>query len=314
MSLQFEDVSLFPLSEVSLAIADGTIAGLVGLDGSGKSLLLRLAAGKVQPRKGKVEATPPAVLVEIGSQARLEIVSALAANPRVLLLDHALAILDGVSLTQCLKQLHTLRRRGSVVVISSHDLDLLERNCDVVVALEEGRVHLQGDPGLVLAHYREGILARSRAIGGGAELEPTERRGDRRVEIMAIEIRGESGDSTTTVRSGEQISVSAALCFLAPVESAVAGLLIRSRIGVSVYGTNTELEQTPIGPRRAGETVTVEFRFRCDLCPQEYTLTVASHDPDGTEHDWLEEAVLFSVVDSRYTAGVANLRARLRVY
>ena len=51
------------------------------------------------------------------------------------------------------------------------------------------------------------------------------------------------------------------------------------------------------------------FRFRCDLCPGEYTLTAASHDPDGTAHDWIENALAFVVTDPRYTAGVANLRA-----
>ena len=56
----------------------------------------------------------------------------------------------------------------------------------------------------------------------------------------------------------------------------------------------------------------VSFSFRCELCPQEYTLTVASHDPDGVWHDWLEDAVAFSVSDHRYTAGVANLRATVR--
>jgi lipopolysaccharide transport system ATP-binding protein len=40
---------------------------------------------------------------------------------------------------------------------------------------------------------------------------------------------------------------------------------------------------------------------------------VASHDPDGTRHDWLEEAMSISVADSRYTAGVANLRAQVAV-
>jgi Wzt C-terminal domain len=45
------------------------------------------------------------------------------------------------------------------------------------------------------------------------------------------------------------------------------------------------------------------------LCPGEYTLTAASHDPDGTAHDWIDNALAFVVTDSRYTAGVANLRA-----
>jgi hypothetical protein len=78
-----------------------------------------------------------------------------------------------------------------------------------------------------------------------------------------------------------------------------------------VYGTNTELEKIMLGTRAAGETVRITFRFTCELCPQDYTLTVASHDPDGTRHDWLEEAISISVVDSRYTAGVANLHAEV---
>jgi len=118
---------------------------------------------------------------------------------------------------------------------------------------------------------------------------------------------------TTTVRSGENITARVTLSFHEAVQEPVVGILIRSPAGVSVYGTNTELENVNIGMHRAGETAEVELLFTCDLCPQEYTLTVASHDPDGTHHDWLEEALFFSVVDARYTAGVANLRAKVRV-
>jgi lipopolysaccharide transport system ATP-binding protein len=93
----------------------------------------------------------------------------------------------------------------------------------------------------------------------------------------------------------------------------VIGIMIRTRVGMEVYGTNTELEQVKLGPCDAGQTLRVTFSFRCDLCPQQYTLTAASHDPDGVWHDWLEDAVAFTVTDSRYTAGVANLRARVSV-
>jgi len=89
--------------------------------------------------------------------------------------------------------------------------------------------------------------------------------------------------------------------------------MIRTRIGFEVYGTNTELEKLDLGSRVAGETLRVVFSFPCDLCPQEYTITAASHDRNGVWHDWLEDAVAFSVADTRYTAGVANLRARAEV-
>src|SRR4029077_15380725 len=97
------------------------------------------------------------------------------------------------------------------------------------------------------------------------------------------------------------------------VENPVLGLLIRTQIGFEVYGTNTELEKVQIGPRKAGDTITVLFSFLCDLCPQAYTLTLASHDPDGTAHDWLDDAVAFTVADERGTPGVANLRAKVSV-
>jgi lipopolysaccharide transport system ATP-binding protein len=90
-------------------------------------------------------------------------------------------------------------------------------------------------------------------------------------------------------------------------------MLIRTRIGLNVYGTNTELEGLRLGPVHKQDSRTVEFRFRCDLCPGDYTITAASHDPDGLWHDWLEDAVAFAVADSRYTAGVANLKAQVRI-
>jgi len=40
-------------------------------------------------------------------------------------------------------------------------------------------------------------------------------------------------------------------------------------------------------------------------------LTLASHDPDGSAHDWLDDAVAVTVTDERWTAGVANLRAKV---
>jgi len=126
-----------------------------------------------------------------------------------------------------------------------------------------------------------------------------------------VELRGESGQASAVWRSGEQVTVQVTVQFEQPVSDPVVGILIRTRVGLNVYGTNTELEGLKLGPRQAGESLALDFAFRCDLCPQEYTLTVASHDPDGVWHDWLEEAVAFSVTDSRPTSGVANLRARV---
>ncbi len=114
-------------------------------------------------------------------------------------------------------------------------------------------------------------------------------------------------------KSGEYVSVRATVRFHEAVSEPVIGMLIRTQIGFEVYGTNTELEHVKIGPRKAGETVTVVFQFLCDLCPQPYTLTLVAHDPDGSAHDWLDDAVAVTVADERGTPGVANLRAKVTV-
>jgi lipopolysaccharide transport system ATP-binding protein len=90
-------------------------------------------------------------------------------------------------------------------------------------------------------------------------------------------------------------------------------MIVRTQIGFEVYGTSTAAERVAIGPRKAGESVTVVFAFLCDLCPQAYTLTLYSQDPDGAVHDWLDDAVAFTVTDERATLGVANLRAKVTI-
>ena len=88
----------------------------------------------------------------------------------------------------------------------------------------------------------------------------------------------------------------------------MVGILIRTRIGMDVYGTNTRIEQVELGDFEAGEELEVDFRFECWLTPQQYTLTVATQNPDGSSHDWLDDVVAFDVVDTRSAAGVANLQ------
>jgi hypothetical protein len=139
------------------------------------------------------------------------------------------------------------------------------------------------------------------------------KRGDGRAVIRSIELLGRTGNSTVIWSSGEPVTIRVAVQYQAPVDNPVVGMLIRTRIGLNVYGTNTELERLPFGPCTANETAVVSFAFACELCPGEYTLTIASHDPDGVWHEWLEDAVAFSVSDSRYTSGVANLRAQVSV-
>jgi lipopolysaccharide transport system ATP-binding protein len=211
-------------------------------------------------------------------------------------------------------QLAQFRRAGGTALIVSYDEELLAEICDELWWIVNGKIEQQGAPEEVLRAYRIRAARALRESGNGLspEIAPSMRRGDGRARIERIDLLGEGGPSIVW-RSGEDVRVLVGVRFDRAVADPVIGMLIRTRIGLNVYGTNTELEHLRFGPCAAGDRVEATFAFRCDLCPAEYTLTIASHDPDGVWHEWLEDAVAFSVVDSRYTAGVANLRAKVDV-
>jgi lipopolysaccharide transport system ATP-binding protein len=294
------------LIEIDAVAPDSAVIGIIGENGSGKTRLLRLAAGVDRPVSGSVEVSGPARL--LGPLDALNLAPAAA-----LLIDQTLAQHDWVVRERCAMALDRMRGHGSTILLVSHEEDLLRLLADEVWWLRDGRLAGRGDPEEILAAYRQHIAARVRAWGGAvdAPLSPRMRRGDGRAEVSSIEIIGEDGRPTIVWRSGELAVVKARIQFREAVADPVVGLMIRSRSGVNVYGTNTELERIKLGPCRAGEILEISFAFRCELCPGDYTLTLASHDPDGVWHDWLEDAVAFAVTDGRYTAGVANLRARV---
>jgi lipopolysaccharide transport system ATP-binding protein len=227
--------------------------------------------------------------------------------------EHLLAGIDAVAKAQAVGSMVRLRRAGATIVLVSHDEALLESCADEIWWMRDGALILRGDPSEVLGRYRSHVAGVLRASGAGKlpGLAPTLRSGDGRAVVEAVELLDETGEPATVFRSGEAMAVRVTVRFESGVEDPVVGIMVRTRIGLNVYGTNTELEKIRFGPVDGGEKVCVRFRFGCDLCPGEYSVTVASHDPDGVWHDWMEDAVAFSVVDSRYTAGVANLKARV---
>jgi Wzt C-terminal domain len=229
------------------------------------------------------------------------------------LLDHALAKLDAVTKARTVSQMVQARRAGATYVLISHDESLLESCADEIWWLRDGKLVARGDPHEILTEYRRYVARASREAGRNQEapVAPVLRDGDGRAILRTIELLGADSTPTVVWRSGESAAIRVTMQFNGAVEDPVIGILIRTRIGLNVYGTNTELENIHFGPMRAGDTARITFRFRCELCVGDYTVTAASHDPDGVWHGWLEDAVAFAVSDDRYTAGVANLRAQV---
>jgi ABC-type methionine transport system ATPase subunit len=308
MSIEFRDIEYAPLDRVTVSAPDGAIIGITGVKGSGKAALLRLAAGVERPARGAVIAGESRRLIRLGEALNFSPVDVLA-------LDGALACQDPLVKARACVSLERLRRGGATILLSSYDEPLMKRICDEVWWLNDGRLECKGDAREVLAKFNAFVAERFAAWGRSLSepIDLTQRRGDGRAEIIDIETLNAAGDRTVIWKSGDRVAIRVIVHFREAVDDPVIGIMIRTRVGFEVYGTNTEVERAEIGRCEAGQILRVLFGFRCDLCPGDYTVTAASHDRDGTAHDWLDDAVAFSVTDERSTAGVANLRATVAV-
>ena len=117
-----------------------------------------------------------------GQRTRVSLAKAVINEPEVLLLDEPTASLDpdvGDRMRTYLEQYQ--RRTGCTMLLASHHMGEVERMCDDVIMLREGRVVDQGSPQQLLARYgRENMeevfldVARGRAddrVPGGAAVE-----------------------------------------------------------------------------------------------------------------------------------------------
>ena len=246
-----------------------------------------------------------------GMYVRLAFSTAIHVDPEILIVDEALAVGDAVFANRCVRKFEELRARKITVLFVSHDLGLVKALSDRAILLLHGRIEAQGTPNDVINRYIGLVLARQEGKKSESGLRPSFRHGDGASEVLGLDILNARGEAVTSVASGEPVTVRVRSRFLRPKSDPMVGILIRTRIGMDVYGTNTRIERAHVGDLAAGDELEVRFHLECWLTPQQYTLTVATQDADGSSHDWLDDAIAFEVVDARVAAGVANLRAKV---
>ena len=246
-----------------------------------------------------------------GMYVRLAFSTAIHVDPEILIVDEALAVGDAVFANRCVRKFQELRERKITVLFVSHDLGLVKQLSDRAILLLNGRIEAEGAPNDVINRYIGLVLEKQAPETRQERLRSSFRHGDGTSEIVGIQMLNARGEETASIASGEPVTVRVQARFHRAVSDPMVGILVRTRIGMDVYGTNTRIENTELGDFEAGQLLEVDFGMECWLTPQQYTLTAAMQNADGSSHDWLDDAIAFDVVDARVAAGVANLRAKV---
>jgi ABC-2 type transport system ATP-binding protein len=102
-----------------------------------------------------------------GMQQKLQFISAILHEPELVILDEPFAGLDPLNVDLLERLLADLRRAGSTVVFSTHQMNQAERLCDRIVLINRGRRVIEGSLAEVRARFATGIVV----LDGQGELE-----------------------------------------------------------------------------------------------------------------------------------------------
>jgi ABC-2 type transport system ATP-binding protein len=135
----------------------------------------------------------------LGMRQRLGVARALLADPELLILDEPMNGLDPAGMEEFRLMIRGLVGEGRTVVLSSHLLDEVEKTCDAIAIVDQGRIvtqgtidELTGDAATVLVATADDLRAQALLAGFGCE--PVD--GGLRVSIV---------DDSTTARINRRL-------------------------------------------------------------------------------------------------------------
>jgi lipopolysaccharide transport system ATP-binding protein len=223
-------------------------------------------------------------------QMRLAFSVVVHTNPDILLIDEVLAVGDIAFQWKCLDRIRWFKNQGCAVVLVSHDVGMVEKLCDQVIWLREGRVAAEGPADLVPGQYQAEMQAETRRrspqevpariTAAGTELRINENRfGSLEMEITGVRLLDAAGLETTTISSGEELAVQ--IDYQAPhsVATPIFTVTISREDGFICYDTNTASFGLSTGNIHGQGHIRLRLA-RLDLMGGEYYMDVGVFTPD----------------------------------
>lgn len=252
-----------------------------------------------------------------GMYVRLAFSTAIHVDPEILIVDEALSVGDAIFSSRCIRKFEEMREKKLTVLLVSHDLGLVKRLADRAVFLVEGQMQMEGTASEAVNRYVGFVHERQRGTGLEAgeksAVESSFRHGDHASKIVRVQTLDANGEPRGVFAWGEPMRIRVRAAFREENANPIVGILVRSRLGMDVFGTNTRVEGIEIGKVEAGEELEVDFEMDCQFSRQEYTLTAATQHWDGASQDWLDDVLSFRVADAKDVAGVLRLQPKIRI-
>ncbi len=262
----------------------------------------------------------PVKVYSSGMHVRLGFAIAVHVDPEILLVDEVLAVGDEEFQRKCFDHIYTLRRRGTTIVLVSHDAATMQQLCDEVAWLDHGELQEVGPPTQIIEDYLARVNEQENERMGldATTIDPLNmhagaRRGTGEIRVTRIAILGPDGQELTTASSGDPLHLRVHFEATERIERPVFGVAFYTETGVYVAGPNSKLAQLD---QRDVSPGTGHFDFHIDrlpLLPGQYYISTGVDTPDLLHnYDWWERSTELKVQPgtARQRHGLLDLDAR----
>lgn len=246
-----------------------------------------------------------------GMYMRLGFSVAVHVDPDVLIVDEILAVGDQSFQNKCIDRIFELKRRGTTIVLVSHNLETVRSLCSHLLWVEHGALQADGSADEIIDRYLES------QEGWHLQHKPTgtqlfRRWGSHEIELTDVRLLGEDGEERDEFVVGEALIVEMSYLAHHPVEEPEFGLAFFRRDGIYVSGPDNQHAGLQMGVVEGKGVV----RYQVDalpLLPAVYRLTAAIYDTDGIKpYDHHDKAYTFRVLadGGRKRKGIVEMQAR----
>lgn len=262
-----------------------------------------------------------------GMLLRLAFAVQVILDPKILIVDEALAVGDAAFQRKCIARLESFIESGGVLLFVSHDLETVRRLCKKALYLQQGEVKRWGMAKQVCDQYEKDLFgAKSIESTNSNPLKPwldqslespvcLQEYGSGSALITDCYIESESGERINTLQGTSIFSWCYLVEFMEDTNDCIFGMLIKTREGINVYGLNTQLLGIDKFSFKVGDKIRVKFQLKNNLCDGIYYFNCGvSTDHDGNIiflHRKIDAAIL--KVSCSRPFGLADLKAKADV-
>ena len=264
-----------------------------------------------------------------GMFARLAFAVAINVDPDILIVDEALSVGDIYFQAKCFNKMDEIKKKGTTILLVTHDMSSVIKYCDKVVVLNQGNFLKEGNPKEMVDIYKRLLVNQydgddeivmdsnedgiEQSNGWKSCLKYSENQlvyGDEKASIIDFGIFDHRGKISNMLMKKKDFTIKMRVKFNVNIENPIFAFTIKNVHGADITGTNTMFEKKDIPLAQMGEVYDISFKQNMLLQGGEYLLSLGCTGFEGDEfvvYHRLYDITNIAVVSEQDTVGTFDI-------